>query len=125
MERKVLTGSSPIILNTDMMIGENPPQTIFEMRDFINVCQDYTMLIFEEMEVLTSPLRESAQEAPALTESMLVSHVSHPVVDDLKRVVEDLRAYMESAGGDYALGVEDGMARAASMIETLITRHEV
>ena len=34
-----------------------------------------------------------------------------------------LRAFLESSGGDYALGVEAGMQRAADMVENALRRH--
>ena len=48
----------------------------------------------------------------------------HPCISECRDVVFKLRAFMESAGGDYALGVEHGMQRAAEMIENIIRRHE-
>ena len=48
----------------------------------------------------------------------------HPAIHECREVVFKLRAFMESAGGDYALGVEHGMQRAAEMIENIIRRHE-
>ena len=44
-------------------------------------------------------------------------------VTELGDLVFKLRAFMESADGDYALGVESGMQRAADMIENLIRRY--
>ena len=96
-------------------------QQIYEMRDFIAVCEDYNDIVSEEIVALY----EAKAESEALKESMLVSHQSHPIMDDLRDVVSSLQAFMESAGGDYAVGVEDGMQRAAEMIETLLKRHEV
>lgn len=48
----------------------------------------------------------------------------HPSINECRDVVFKLRAFMESEGGDYALGVEHGMQRAAEMIENIIRRHE-
>jgi len=42
---------------------------------------------------------------------------------ELEDIVFRLRAFMESSNGDYALGVEMGMQRAADMIENVIKRH--
>lgn len=42
---------------------------------------------------------------------------------DLDEIVFRLRGFMETSGGDFALGVETGMQRAADMIENLIRRH--
>ncbi len=108
-----------------MMEGELHPALVGEMRSFMNLCEGYNELIFEEMVLLTSPqAREVVSEEKMLTESILVSKTIHPIMGDLASVVEDLRAFMESTGGDYALGVEDGMQRAAEMIETLLKRHK-
>ena len=45
------------------------------------------------------------------------------VLEELEDIVFRLRAFMESSNGDYALGVEIGMQRAADMIENVIKRH--
>ena len=51
--------------------------------------------------------------------------VEHPIVQECKDIVFKLRAFMEDAsGGDYALGIEIGMQRAADMIDNLIKRYE-
>lgn len=46
------------------------------------------------------------------------------LLEDLEDIVFRLRAFMESSGGEYALGVEYGMQRAADMIENAIKRHD-
>ena len=48
----------------------------------------------------------------------------HPVLGELRDLVFKLKAFMESAEGDYGLGVESGMQRAAEMIENIIRRHQ-
>ena len=53
-----------------------------------------------------------------------VAPVEHPVLSECRDLVFKLRSCMEDSAGDYALGVETGMQRAADMIENLIRRHE-
>lgn len=48
----------------------------------------------------------------------------HPLLNDCRDLVFKLRATMEDSAGEYALGVETGMQRAAEMIENLIKRYE-
>lgn len=43
---------------------------------------------------------------------------------DLHDLVDRLRSIMESSGGDYSLGYETGLQRAAEMIENVLRRHE-
>lgn len=66
-------------------------------------------LVEETPEPSAEPLTE------ARSDSMLLS--------ELAEVVFKLRAFMESSDGDYALGVEMGLQRAADMIENVIRRH--
>ena len=73
-------------------------------------------------EKLTSPIR--SDEPVALAEA----EASRPTPDvalreDLERIIFKLRAFMETCGGEYALGVETGMQRAADMIENALKRH--
>jgi hypothetical protein len=56
------------------------------------------------------------------------AEVSRPTLDvalreDLERIIFKLRAFMEACDGEYALGVETGMQRAADMIENALKRH--
>jgi hypothetical protein len=64
-------------------------------------------------------------EEDELTED--AAPVSHPdttlLEHDLECIVFKLRAFLESSDGDYALGVEAGMQRAADMIENVLRRH--
>ncbi len=48
----------------------------------------------------------------------------HPMLEECRDLIFKLRAFMEDSAGDYALGVETGMQRAADMIENLVRRHE-
>ena len=48
----------------------------------------------------------------------------HFIIQECRDIVFKLRAFMEdAAGGDYALGIEIGMQRAADMIENMIRRN--
>lgn len=60
------------------------------------------------------PVAEEVQPEPALTPV---------IITDLEDLVFKMRSFMETAGGDYATGVEDGMQKAAEMVENLIRRH--
>jgi hypothetical protein len=64
-------------------------------------------------------------------ETVIVEHivesevpVEHPLLSECRDLAFKLRSTMEDSAGDYALGVETGMQRAADMIENLIRRHE-
>jgi hypothetical protein len=48
----------------------------------------------------------------------------HPILSDCRDLVFKLRSTMENDAGEYALGVEMGMQRAADMIENLVRRFE-
>lgn len=85
-----------------------------QMREFMEVCEAYGLT--------PPPLTEEVEAPPAATVEPVVG--SHPAAGDLRDVVFRLRAFMETAvSGDYALGVEDGMQRAADMIERVIRTH--
>ena len=45
------------------------------------------------------------------------------ILMELHDLAEKMRAFMETEGGEFALGVETGMQRAADMVENLIRRH--
>lgn len=105
------------------------PFLVRAMRDYMDMCSDYSGMIFEQMVLLTSPSHhlvegEVSEPTDILHESMIVSNSHHPVMDDLRSMLSDLRAHFESEGGDYGNGVEDGMARAADMLERILKRHE-
>lgn len=70
-------------------------------------------------EQLTNEAEPVAETVP------LNEDTEHPgsLVADLDTVIFKLRAFMESSGGDYALGFETGMQRAAEMIENVLRRH--
>lgn len=79
-----------------------------QMRDFIMVTENLD-------------LADADDAVPELIVES--SDVQTPLLADLAEVVFKLRAFMESSDGDYALGVEMGMQRAAEMIENVIRRH--
>jgi hypothetical protein len=90
-------------------------QNFQQMREFIylteqQVYADYADL-FEQQ--VGEPLLEEQQEV-----------FEHPILHDCRELVFKLRAFMESEGGDYAMGVETGMQRAAEMVENIIRRYE-
>jgi len=65
-----------------------------------------------------APLME---EAPPPSEPEGASSLI--IISDLNDLVTRMRSFMETSSGDYALGVEMGMQRAADMIENLVKRH--
>jgi hypothetical protein len=96
------------------------PALVMTMRSYISLCEGIDL---EPEKGWLNP-EATMDDNVALNESMLVANNKHPIVDDLYGLIDTLTAFMESAGGDYALGVEEGMMRAAEMIEVLIKRHE-
>lgn len=89
-----------------------------QMKEFISITDELlqSYVQFTRPEVV---LVEHVEEAPPEVE------VEHPILQECRDLVFKLRAFMESdAGGDYALGVETGMQRAADMVENLIKRFE-
>ena len=86
----------------------------------------------EEMKKFISITDELLEAYVSITThpEMIVEHVveseepsEHPIIEECRDLVFKLRAFMEDASGDYALGVETGMQRAADMIENLLRRH--
>lgn len=52
-------------------------------------------------------------------------NVEHPLLEEARELVFKLRSFMEdTTSGEYSLGVETGMQRAADMVENLIRRYE-
>lgn len=90
------------------------------IRDFMEACREYNEAIAEELVENAN----SSNDSRLLNEAMLVPNVRHPIIDDLIDVVDDLRSFMESHGGEFAYGVETGMQRAADTIEMIIKRYE-
>lgn len=64
------------------------------------------------------------QPMPELVVEAEEEIVEHPMIQECRDLVFKLRAFMESEGGDYGLGVEMGMQRAAEMMENVIRRYE-
>jgi hypothetical protein len=87
-----------------------------QMRGFIEITEQllcaYARVTRPETMLVESVLEES------------VETTEHPIVSEARDLVFKLRAFMEDSSGEYALGVENGMQRAADMIENLIRRHE-
>lgn len=46
----------------------------------------------------------------------------NPMEEQLENLIFKLRSYQDSESGEYALGVEAGMNRAADMIENMLNR---
>lgn len=86
------------------------------MRGFIYLAEEYMARLEEAASDLTEVEMTPVVVAPVDTHS--------PVLSDLRDVVFKLRAFMEAEGGDYALGVETGMQRAADMIERVIRTYQ-
>ena len=90
------------------------------MRSYITMCEGINL---EAEKGWVNP-EVSAEDGVQLNEGRLVATNKHPIMEDLQGVIDSLTAFMESSGGEYGRGVEDGMMRAAEMIEVLIKRHE-
>lgn len=88
-----------------------------QMKEFISVTNEliafYTGITHPESVML----RESADENTSVPPE-------NPILAECRDLVFKLRSFMESSGGEYGLGVEMGMQRAAEMIDNLIRRHE-
>ncbi|RYD63841.1 MAG: hypothetical protein EOP83_11140 [Verrucomicrobiaceae bacterium] len=87
------------------------------------------MMIEDEMRGFIV-LAEALSNAPLDIEADELSEDEHEtgpvtpvIVHDLEELVFRMRGFMETETGDYALGVEMGMQRAADMIENLIHRY--
>jgi hypothetical protein len=81
------------------------------MRNFIVLAEHYIASSVDD-EVETPEEIVVMEEAPDAA-----------ILHDLDVLATRLRTFMESEGGDFALGVETGMQRAADMIENLIRRY--
>ena len=66
---------------------------------------------------------DTAHVEPIVEEVVEAEPVQALLMHDLGDLVFRLRGFMETEGGEYALGVETGMQRAADMIENLLRRH--
>lgn len=81
---------------------------------------------FQRMRSYIMATAQLTNEMEPVVETVPLSEdTEHPgsLLADLDTVIFKLRAFMESSGGDYALGVEIGMQRAADMIENVLRRH--
>lgn len=85
------------------------------MREFIFLTEQH--IIAEYADVMSYPVMEDF--VPVVE----VPTPEHPMLEDCRTIVFKLRAFMESAGGDYALGVETGMQQAADMLDSVIKRY--
>lgn len=74
--------------------------------------------------VLAESLNEDTSHVEPIVEEVVETEpVEALLMHDLGDLVFRLRGFMETEGGEYALGVETGMQRAADMIENLLRRH--
>lgn len=100
-----------------MSMGD-PQDNFKQMRGFIEITDEllweYARITRHDQTYLT----ESVEEEPQQEEP-----TEHPMIAEAHDLVFKLRSFMEDSAGDYALGVETGMQRAADMIENLIRRH--
>lgn len=94
-----------------------PQDEFAQMRGFIDITDE----LLWEFARITRPqvvvLTESA-------ETPVDNTVEHPILSEARDIIFKLRSFMEDSSGDYALGVENGMQRAADMIENLVRRYE-
>lgn len=81
------------------------------IRDFIIITES----MFVEQNV-SHPVEE------VLMEHALPPHLNSEVEEQLRDVIFKLRSYRDHNSGDYAAGVEEGMAKAADMLDNLIER---
>jgi hypothetical protein len=86
-----------------------------QMKEFINVTDE-----------LLACYANVTRPELMLVENIVENDVSveHPIISECRDLVFKLQTFMEDSAGDYALGVETGMQRAAEMIGNLIKRHE-
>ncbi len=101
-----------------MSMGD-PQENFKQMRGFIEITEDLLCAYAR----VTRP-GETMMLSESLEETQQETEVEHPVISEARDLVFKLRSFMEDSAGDYALGVENGMQRAADMIENLIRRHE-
>lgn len=83
------------------------------MRSFMTVAEMYSVETDADAYILAE--EEAIETAPTSGVEAIMA--------DLKDAVFKLRAFCETESGDYALGVEMGMQRAADMIENIIRRY--
>lgn len=86
----------------------------------MNEEQMRSFILLAEALRLEGPEEEPVAEEPTAHAGAALGPVLR---HDLEEIIFRLRGFMESSGGDFALGVETGMQRAADMIENLIRRH--
>jgi hypothetical protein len=74
--------------------------------------------------VLAESLRNGTDNEPVAEDVQPEPPLTPVIITDLEDLVFKMRSFMETAGGDYATGVEDGMQKAAEMVENLLRRHK-
>lgn len=88
------------------------------MDDVMAKMREYIMA----SENLNYPEPDVDVEPEPLVETAVCSDTA--LIEDLEQVIFKLRAFMETSAGDFALGMESGMQRAADIIERTIRRHQ-
>ena len=84
-------------------------ETSQDMRDFMVLVESYALPIHH----IEPDVVEAVEAAPP-----------EAILADLHDLVFKLRAYTENADGERSLGIEEGMQRAADMIDNLTRRRE-
>jgi len=86
-----------------------------QMKDFIVLTEE---LLAHYATATTPPVNVEITEEKS-------EIVANPIIQECRDIIFKLRTFMEDAsGGDYALGIEIGMQRAADMIENLVGRYD-
>lgn len=80
------------------------------MRSHMHIVEDFERCL-RQYDVREEPPDEEATPS----EERLIS--------ELEEAIGKMRSYTENRGGEYALGVEDGMQKAADILENLIRRY--
>ena len=83
-----------------------------QMRTYMSVSESYMSNVGSDHDIIV----ENEQVEPEVG--------VHPLHVEMLCLIERLRMFTESSSGDYALGFEAGMQRAAEMIETIIDTYE-
>lgn len=93
-----------------------------DMREFMEIAQCYSDDFYHNtMEYLVEHM---VKEETPLVETVVEPTFTEYLKSELEALVFKLKAFQETENGDYAMGVEVGMRRAAEMIENLIMKLE-
>jgi len=95
-----------------------------KMREIMTLVEEYA-----QTQTNVVPVNES-DEAQESQMDHQADQSPHPIIEELREVIFKLRSHTENGEGydgesdEKALGVEEGMMRAADMIENLLRRYE-